>query len=101
VVEWGEFTAYFERITAGTDYSPSYESCDCPHLGYVFKGKIRFVYKDGRDEVVTAGEMYYAPPGHTFAVLEDAETVEFSPTGPYRRHMETVSRNMAALRSQR
>jgi hypothetical protein len=33
-----------------------------------------------------------------FDVLEDAETVEFSPTGPYQAHMQKVAANMAAAR---
>jgi mannose-6-phosphate isomerase-like protein (cupin superfamily) len=59
---------------------------------------VRFVYTDGREEVVSAGEMYYVPAGHTFEVLEDTETVEFSPTAEYRRHMATVAKNMGASR---
>jgi hypothetical protein len=101
VADWGETTAYFERIAAGTDLSPYYDRCDCPHWGYVFKGAVRFVYADGHEEVVTAGEMYFAPPGHTFHVLEEAETVEFSPTAEYRRHMELVARNMEAASRKR
>jgi hypothetical protein len=93
---WGDYRAYFERIAAGTDFSPYYERCDCPHWGYVFTGKLRFAYADGSEEVVSAGEMYYVPPGHTFQVLEDAETVEFSPAAEYDRHLETVARNLDA-----
>lgn len=94
-IDWGDYTAYFERIAAGTDYSAYYDRCDVPHWGYVFKGKLRFVYADGREEIVSAGEMYYVPPGHTFQVLEDAETVEFSPTSEYRQHLERVANAMA------
>jgi hypothetical protein len=100
LVEWGAFTAYFEHIDAGTDLGAHYDSCGCPHWGYVFKGKVRFVYEDGRDEVVEAGAMYYAPPGHKFQVLEEAETVEFSPTAEYRQHMESVARRMKAASDQ-
>lgn len=39
--------------------------------------------------------MYYVPAGHTFHVLEDAETVEFSPTAAYKQHMDKVARNTA------
>ena len=95
LAEWGEYTAYFERIAAGTDYSAFYDICDCPHLGYVFKGKIRFAYEDGSEEVISAGEMYIIPPGHTFSVLEDTETVEFSPTAEYKKHMEGVATKIA------
>ena len=65
VVEWGPCTAYFERIAGGTTFDAYYDRCDCPHWGYIFKGKVRFAYADGHDEVVGAGEMYYVPPGHT------------------------------------
>jgi hypothetical protein len=94
--EWGDYIAYFERIPGGLDYSAYYESCECPHWGYIFKGRIRFVFSDG-DEIVSAGEAYYAPPGHKFEVLEDTETIEFSPTFEYRQHMEKVARNMQAV----
>ena len=93
--EWGDYMAYFERIAAGMDYSAYYETCEVPHWGYVFKGKIRFIYDDG-DETVLAGEAYHAPPGHKFEVLEDAETLEFSPTAEYRQQLEIVARNMQA-----
>ena len=96
LAEWGAFTAYFERIAAGLDLGAFYDRCECPHWGYVFKGRIRFIAADGGEEVVSAGEMYYVPAGHRFQVLEDAETVEFSPTTEYRHHMDTVARNMHA-----
>jgi hypothetical protein len=98
IAEWGPYTAYFERIRAGTDFSAFYSTCECPHLGYVLAGKLRFVYSDGHDEIVSAGQMYYIPPGHVFEVLEDAETVEFSPTGAYREHMDRVVSNIAKSR---
>ena len=100
LVDWGDYTAYFERILAGTDFSAYYDSCECPHWGFVFKGTLRFIYKDGRDEVVSAGEMYYIPPGHTFQVLDDAETVEFSLSAEYQQHMEKVAKNMVATAGQ-
>ena len=96
LAEWGDYTSYFERIAAGTDFTQYYESCPCPHWGYVFKGKLRFTYDDGTTEDVSAGESYYIPPGHSFTVLEDAETIEFSPTLEYNRHMEEVAKNMEA-----
>jgi hypothetical protein len=99
MADWPEYAAYFERISAGLDFGEYYDSCECPHLGYVFKGKLRFIYNDGSDEVVSAGEMYYIPPGHKFVVLEDAETVEFSPSKQYHEHMELVAQNMEAKQS--
>ena len=96
LAEWGDCMAYFERMRAGGDLGAYYDRCDCPHLGFVFRGKVRFVYTDGSDEIVSAGEMYYVSAGHTFEVLEDAETVEFSPTWLYREHMSKIATNMPA-----
>ena len=93
--EWGDYIAYFERIPRGMDYSAYYDSCECSHWGYVFKGRIRFIFRDG-EEIVSAGDAYYAPPGHKFQVIEDTETIEFSPTLEYRPLMETIARNMQA-----
>jgi len=39
------------------------ERCQCPHWGYVFKGKMTARYAD-RDEVFEAGDAFYIPPGH-------------------------------------
>ncbi|MBO0707740.1 MAG: cupin domain-containing protein, partial [Candidatus Dormibacteraeota bacterium] len=39
------------------------DRCQCPHWGYVLKGRVTFRYAD-RDEVYEAGEAFYTPPGH-------------------------------------
>ena len=96
---WGEYMAYFESIKGGTDFSPLFvglpdDSCQSPHWGYVFKGKIRFIYKD-HDEVISAGEAYYAPPGHTVEILEDTETVEFSPAALFQERFQLIALNVA------
>lgn len=98
--EWGEFMGYFEKIKGGTDFSPLFvglpdDSCQSPHWGYVFKGKLRFIYKD-HDEVISAGEAYYAPPGHKIECLEDAETIEFSPTADFQKTMAVAIKNLEA-----
>ena len=101
VVDYREYKAYFARIPAGTDFISYYDSDECPHVGYVFSGRLRFVSTNGRDEIVSAGELYYIPPGHVFYVLEDAETVEFSPTAPYRLDREKIERRIAEIESRR
>ena len=98
--DWGEFTGYFERIKGGTDFSPLFAGlpdnmCQSPHWGYVFKGKLRFTYKDHVEEI-GAGEAYYAPPGHTTECLEDAETVEFSPSAAFGETMAVCAKNLEA-----
>lgn len=99
--EWGELNVAFEAFPAGTDTTPLFKGlpddrCQCPHWGYLFKGKMRITYA-GHEEVIRGGEVYYLPPGHNVVVEEDCESVEFSPKGAYQRTMEVAARNMEAL----
>jgi hypothetical protein len=99
--ELGGYTVGFERYTADADLAPLFtglpdDRCQCPHLGYVLRGKVAFTYADGRAEVYEAGDAYHAPPGHTPTLYAGTEIVEFSPTGPLRQTIEVVTRNLAA-----
>ena len=100
-VEWGDMNVAFEAFPAGTDTTPLFkglpnDSCQCPHWGYLFKGKMRIKYSD-HEEVITAEEAYYLPPGHNVVAEEDCELVEFSPSGEYQKTLEVASRNMEAI----
>src|SRR3989442_881937 len=55
------------------------DRCQCPHWGYVLKGKLTFRSADG-EEVFEAGDAFYVPPGHTQLAEADTEFVQFSPT---------------------
>jgi len=37
-------------------------------------------YDDGTEEILTAGEVFYMPPGHTGIVKKDMKIIDFSPT---------------------
>ena len=39
------------------------DRCQCPHWGYVVRGRMTFRFPD-RDEVYEAGDAFYTPPGH-------------------------------------
>jgi hypothetical protein len=100
-VEWGEMLVSYEGLPAGFDAAPYHEGlpdnhCQCPHWGYVLKGRIRIRYVD-REEVFGAGDLYYLPPGHTPVVEEDYEALEFSPKDEMAKTMEVVNRNMVAM----
>lgn len=99
---FGPFTATFERVPAGfPEAGPElYEgmpdrACQVPHWGYVFRGKLKFEHVDGGEQIVGPGEAYYVPPGHRWTCLEDAETIEFSPTDEIEVHMQLVASNLA------
>jgi mannose-6-phosphate isomerase-like protein (cupin superfamily) len=100
-VEWGEMNVAWETWEAGMDATPMFKGlpddrCQCPHWGYMLKGRMRIKYRD-HDEVINEGEVYYLPPGHIPVVEKDSEVVEFSPKGEYQKTMEVAARNMAAL----
>jgi hypothetical protein len=99
-LEWGNMNFAFESFPAGTDTEPIFKGlpddrCQCPHWGYVIKGRMQIRYKD-HDEIVSAGDAYYLQPGHLPLFLEDSEIVEFSPLGEYQETLEVVGQNIAA-----
>ena len=49
--------------------------CQSPHWGYLLEGEVTVTYKDGKDEDVSGGDLFYWPPGHTVKVSKDAEIV--------------------------
>lgn len=100
-VQWSEMNVAIEAAPAGMDTRPLFEglpghSCQCPHWGYVIRGKARVIYAD-REEIINAGDAYYLEPGHNLVVEEDGEIVEFSPAGEYQKTMEAVAANTTAM----
>jgi hypothetical protein len=98
--EWGDMNVAWEAWEKGMDATPMFKGlpddrCQCPHWGYLIKGRMRIKYAD-HDEVINGGELYYLPPGHIPVMEEDSEMVEFSPKGEYQKTMEVATRNMQA-----
>src|ERR687895_2743598 len=82
--DFGPYTVGFETYTADADLAPLFvglpdDRCQCPHMGYVLKGKLAYHYADG-DDIIEAGEAYVARPGHTPEIFAGTELLEFSPT---------------------
>src|SRR6186997_2129278 len=62
------YTVNFVTFREDIDHAPLLKGlpddrCQCPHWGYVLKGRMTFRYAD-REEVFEAGDAFYAPPGH-------------------------------------
>ena len=100
----GGYTVAFETYTADADLAPLFvglpeDRCQCPHWGYVIKGKVTYHHADG-SETIEAGEAYFAPPGHTPELHAGTELVEFSPTAELERTLEVVMRNAAAAEAE-
>jgi hypothetical protein len=82
--ELEDYTVNFTTIRQDNDLAPMLASlpggmCQCPHWGVITKGKVTFRYAD-HEEVFTAGDAFYTPPGHTPAAAAGTEFVMFSPT---------------------
>lgn len=97
----GGYTVGFETYSADADMAPMFKGlpddrCQCPHWGYVVRGRVKFTSTDGREETYEAGDAYYAPPGHTPTIYTGTEVVEFSPTEELAKTMEVVQKNMEA-----
>ncbi|WP_371748427.1 cupin domain-containing protein [Geothrix fuzhouensis] len=74
---------YFS-LAAGVDTTPLFKGldgdlCQCPHWGFVLKGRITTTDAAGRQETVAADDLFHWPPGHNVRVDEDADLIMFSP----------------------
>ncbi len=97
--EWGGMMALLYTIPAGTDLTPLMtglpgDFCQCPHWGYVLKGRVRIQHPNSQ-QVVTSGELFYVEPGHAPRFEEDTQMVEFSPKEPWFSAMATIKKNLA------
>jgi hypothetical protein len=72
------------------------DRCDCPHWGYVTKGRVTYRVAD-HDEVFEAGDAFYLPPGHIPVIEAGCEIVQFSPSEPAARVSATMEANMQAM----
>jgi hypothetical protein len=88
-------------VAAGSDFKPLLQGleddlCQCPHWGYVVKGKATVSYGDGSDEIVTTGDILYFPPGHTLMVEEDSEFILFSPQQAHTEVLNHINKKLGA-----
>jgi len=96
----GGYTVGFESYGSDADLADFFrglpdDRCQCPHWGYVIKGKLSFRSANG-EETFEAGDAYYAPPGHTPYLFAGTEIIEFSPTNALGETIEVVTENLRA-----
>jgi hypothetical protein len=100
--ELGGYTASFTSLLVDIDATPFMKGlpddrCQCPHWGYVFKGRMTARYAD-RDEVYAAGDAFYIPPGHVPVANEPGtEFLWFSPSEELRTAEAVMIKNMQAM----
>jgi len=81
-------SAEYFTLGAGVDTTPLFmglegDQCQCPHWGFVLRGRLTTTDAAGRSETVTENDLFYWPPGHNVRVEADAEIVMFSPQQPH------------------
>ena len=100
--DYGGMTVAFSELPKGTDMTPLLQglennSCQCPHWGYIVQGALRVKYDDGTEEVLSAGDVFYLPPGHTAIVEDDLKLIDFSPENKFNEVMEHIGKKMAEM----
>lgn len=80
----GQIAGEYFSLGAGTDLTPLLKGlegdlCQARHWGYLMEGEVTVTYRDGEQETVSEGDLFYWPPGHTLKVGKDAELILFSP----------------------
>lgn len=95
------YTVSFETYTEDKDYAPLVEGlpgdrCPSPHWGLVLRGKLIYRYGDDED-VITAGQAFYARPGHTAWLAAGTELVKFSPTEQLQETFRVTRDNLARM----
>jgi hypothetical protein len=89
---------YFS-LSAGVDTTPLFiglkgDRCQCPHWGFVLRGRITTTDAQGAQETVNANDLFYWPPGHNVKVEDDAEIIMFS---PQREHSVVIDHMIAKV----
>jgi len=98
------YTVNFATFRQDLDNTPLLKGlpddrCQCPHWGYVIKGRFTYRFAD-HEEVVEAGDAFYLPPGHIPVQNEPgSEIVQFSPTEELRATEEAMAKNMQAMQA--
>lgn len=99
------YTANFVTFEQSIDHRPLLkglpdDSCQTPHWGYVFKGRVKFVLGD-KEAVFEAGDAFYVPAGHIPIENEPGtEYVQFSPTKELEETSAVIMQNMQQLQQQ-
>jgi hypothetical protein len=103
--ELGDYTVSFLTFREDIDQTPllkglADDRCQCPHWGYVTKGRLTYRFADG-EEVFEAGDAFYLPPGHIGVSNEPGtEYLQFSPTDELHEVSAVIMKNMQEAQGQ-
>ncbi|MGH9457254.1 MAG: cupin domain-containing protein [Thermoanaerobaculia bacterium] len=97
----GTISGEYFTLASGVDTTPLFVGleggvCDCPHWGFVLRGRLTTTSASGEKETVTANDLFYWPPGHNVFVDDDAEIIMFSPQREHTRVIDHMREKVAA-----
>ena len=98
------YTVNFVTFREDVDATPLLKGlpddrCQCPHWGYVIKGRMTWRFGD-REEVFEEGDAFYAPPGHVPISHEPGtEIVQWSPSEELKLTEAAMQKNMQAMQA--
>lgn len=96
---FGMISGEYFSLAAGVDTTPLFQglngnACDCPHWGFVLRGRLTTTDTNGEHETVATDDLFYWPPGHNVKVDADAEIIMFS---PQREHTHVIDHMIAKV----
>ena len=96
---FGQISGEYFTLAAGVDTTPLFQGlegdlCQCPHWGFVVRGRLTTTDADGQQETVSTNDLFYWPAGHNVRVDEDAEIVMFS---PQHEHSQVIEHMLAKV----
>ena len=63
------------------------------------EGELQVKYDDGTEETLTAGDVFYMPPGHIASVTKDMKFLDFSPEKELDVVLDHIAKKMAEFSS--
>jgi hypothetical protein len=98
------FVVGFESYAHDEDPTPLFaglpdNACQARHWGVVLEGTLVLHYLDGNEDVIEAGEAYYARAGHLPWFKAGTRLIEFTPSTERNQTMSVVMANVAAIQA--
>ena len=98
----GDMDLGYMELPQGADFAPMLaglvnDSCACPHWGYILEGEFLISYDDGHEELLTQGDLFYLPPGHTARAESDLKCIMFSPDQLHGQVLDHALAKMAEM----
>jgi quercetin dioxygenase-like cupin family protein len=64
----------------------------------MIEGQLLVKYDDGSEEMLTPGDVFYMPPGHTAVVIKDMKFLDFSPEKELDVVLDHIAKKLMELR---